>query len=310
MTKLDNILKNIKADDKPVDDIDSKIDKLPEPKTFEKQDFRNGSFKTEDAKKNIREIFAKGKPRKERKRLLDGEHDRLIDKQKSLITLFAICLFAIFMLYMYNPGDEAIMSIVLIVGAFLFLPLGAVFGWLFLDPIMRCKILRKMTRGRKNYGIVMFVGKANKIVMKIKNFDEDLIWIGTKCWVLAKGKIKEISEDGNTINEGKEIDPEKIVSLSETIPVMFIDLTSMEPLSFISEGRERVSPEEIGSFIKSWIDNQMAKIMFLKKTLDIYFVIVIISALAGAYFGYQNSQEIEALKAEIETLKSMIGGIT
>ena len=323
MTKLDEILNKMQAEEKPegetfkpkskpksiYQDIDREIEKRDKTNNEQKKkeiDFENGSFKDEESRNKIRLKFTAGKSRKERKRIMQGENDLLVEQQKLFIGLFAVAIFAIFIMYIYFPANDAIMSIVLIMGVFLFLPVGFVLGWLLLDPIMRCKILRKVTKGKKNFGIVMFVGKANKIVMKIKNFDEDLIWIGTKCWVLAKGKIKEITNDGSVINEGKEIDATKMVALSETIPVMFIDLTSMEPLSFREEGREKVSPEEIGSFMKSWVDNQMAKIMFLKKTLDIYFIIVIMSCLVAAYFGYTNNQELGLLKEEIETLKQMI----
>lgn len=312
MTNLDEILNNIKADEEPVADfvpIEKKVDQMIQPKKKE-IDYADGDFKTEEDRKNIRIRFAKGKQRKEQKRILGGEKEQIVDKQKMVLGVFAVSIFFLFMLYSYSPGNDALMTIILIIGTTLFIPIGMVIGWMLLDPYNRCKIMRKMTRGRKNYGIVNFVGKANKIVSKIKNFDEDLIWIGNRCWVLAKCKIKEISKNGEELTEGTVIDPTKILAMSETIPILFIDLTSMEPLSFTSEGREKVSPEEIGSFMKGWIDNQMAKIMFLKKTLDIYFIIVIISSLAAAFFGYQNNQAIEELTTEIETLKNMIGGIT
>jgi hypothetical protein len=80
----------------------------------------------------------------------------------------------------------------------------------------------------------------------------------------------------------------------------------MQPLVFTTTGREGIAPEELGSTLKGWVDNQMAKVMFLKKTLDMYFVIVILSCIASAYFGYTNMTEIERLSGEVESLKSMI----
>lgn len=312
MTNLDEILNKMKADGEPVADfipVEEKVDQVIQPKKKE-IDYTDGEFKTEGDRKKIRIRFAKGERRKERKRIMGGEKEPIVDKQKMVLGVFAVSVFFLFMLYSYSPGNDALMAIILIVGATLFIPIGMVIGWMLLDPYNRCKIMRKMTRGRKNYGIVNFVGKANKIVSKIKNFDEDLIWIGNRCWVLAKCKIKEITKNGEELTEGSVIDPTKILAMSETIPILFIDLTSMEPLSFTSEGREKVSPEEIGSFMKGWIDNQMAKIMFLKKTLDIYFIIVIISCIAAAFLSYQNNTAIEQLTAEIQALKDMIGGYT
>jgi len=314
MTSLDDMLKKI-DEKKPVETevVETEVveakDEKPEEKPKPEIDYDKPIFDKESRRK-LRLRFAKGKDRKERNRINKGENFGVVDRQKMILGVFAVAMFSIFMLYSYNPGNEAIMIIVLLIGAFLFLPVGMVIGWFLLDPYMRCKMMRKLTRGQKNFGLINFVGKANKMVTKIKNFDEDLIWIKNRCWVLAKGKIKEINKNGEAISEEKVIDPGKLLTLSETVPVLFIDLTSMEPLSFTTEGREKVSPEEIGSFMKGWVDNQMAKIMFLKKTLDIYFVIVILSCLAAAFFAYQNSESIAELQEEIQILKNMIGGIT
>ena len=80
----------------------------------------------------------------------------------------------------------------------------------------------------------------------------------------------------------------------------------MQPLTFETTGREGISPEELGSVLKGWVDNQMAKVMFLKKTLDMYFLIVILCAVASAFFGYQNNQEIMELKEMVEKLTRQI----
>lgn len=309
MTSLDEIIKNMEKPEEKMAEFKAIETEKKEEKT-KALDYDKPIFDTEESKKKIRIKFAKGKDRKERKRIMKGESYGLIDRQKMVLGFFAVSVFGIFMMFSYAPNNNAIMTIVLLVGMSLFLPVGMILGWMMLDPYMRCKIMRKLTRGKNNFGLINFVGKGSKIVTKIKNFDEDLVWIKNRCWVLAKGKIKEINKDGEVISDEKVIDPGMLLTLSETVPVMFIDLTSMEPLSFSNESREKVSPEEIGSFMKGWVDNQMAKIMFLKKTLDIYFIIVICSCIAAAFLSYQNMTEIEALKEEIMALKDMIGGIT
>lgn len=286
--------------------VDEKVDSLLDKKK-PVWEGKEGVF-TDTDKEIYRKKFAEGKPRKERKRILMGEKSGLIDRQKMVIAFFAISVFGIFALYNYFPGNEAILIIIILLGTSLFLPIGMILGWAMLDPFMRCKIMRKISAGRRNYGIVNFVAKGKKIISKIKNFDEDLIWIKNKCWVLSKSGIYQIDKTGERINENIELDPDAVLTVTETVPTIFIDLTSLEPLSFREYGREPIAPEEMGSFLKGWIDNQMAKIMFLKRTIDFYFIIVIISCLAAAYFGYQNSQQIEELSTEFESLKSFVTG--
>jgi len=263
---------------------------------------------SEEDKNQIKKSFIKRihVRRKEKKRIMGGEHNFIIDSQKLIMALAFIAIAFIFMMWQYNPSSQALTTIVFIVGAFLFLPLGAILGWVFLDPYMRCKIMRKMSKGRKNFGLINFVGRGKKIVSRIKNFDEDLIWIKNKCWALTKSGIYEIDKNGEQVTDKKALDPDSFVTMTDSVPTMFIDIDSMQPLTFETSGREGISPEELGSVLKGWVDNQMAKVMFLKKTLDMYFLILILCAIASAFFGYQNNQEIMELKEMVEKLTRQI----
>lgn len=216
----------------------------------------------------------------------------------------------LFLMWQYNPSNEGITIIVFLLGGSLFIPLGMILGWVFLDPFMRCKLMRKMTKGRRNFGIVNFVGKGKKIVTRIKNFDEDLVWIKNKCWALTKAGIYELDKNGEQATENRALNPDSFVTVTESVPTMFIDINSMQPLAFEVTGREGIAPEELGSTLKGWIDNQLAKVMFLKKSLDIYFVVVIICSILSAYFGYQNNQTITELETKIEELSRQIQQMT
>jgi len=264
---------------------------------------------TDEDRDTVKEGFIKKirASRKERKRIRSGEKSSVFDIQRFLVGIFAVSIFFLVMLWTYSPADETLMTIILLIGIFVFMPIGAVVGWMVLDPFMRCKILRKMTRQRRNYGIVNFVGKGKKIVSRIKNFDEDLIWIKNKCWALTKEGIYELDKQGDrVVDKTFALDPDSFVTITESVPVMFIDINSMQPLTFKETGREGIAPEELGSTLKGWVDNQMAKVMFLKRTMDAYFLIVILSAMVGAYFGYQNNLEIMELKDEFLALKKLI----
>jgi len=156
----------------------------------------------------------------------------------------------------------------------------------------------------KNYGIVNFIGKGNKMVSKMKNFDNDLIWIKDKCWSIRKGMIVLLNKDGNAIvNDEKEVDPQSIVTMMDTVPVMFVDLDSLEPLSFNREPREQINPVELAANINSYIDNQLAKIMFLRKT------IVIIASVAAVGLAYLNMNNMNDVLAKMKIIQSQLDTI-
>jgi len=263
---------------------------------------------TDEEKKVVKNKFIERvkATRKERRRIRKGEHNLVLDSQKIVIGFGFISMMFLFLMWQYNQESQAITAIVFIVGSFLFMPLGAILGWVFLDPYMRCKIMRKMSKGRRNYGLVNFVGKSNKIVSRIKNFDEDLIWIKNKCWALSRSGIYEIDKNGEQATHKQALDPDSFVTVTESVPTMFIDINSMQPLTFEKTGREGIAPEELGSTLKGWVDNQMAKVMFLKKSLDMYFIIVILCSLASAYFGYTNNQQIIELEEKIQELTNRL----
>lgn len=244
--------------------------------------------------------------RNEEKEKTMKEYDPTKSKQNMVIMLAVIGAVFIFMSYEYIQ-EPWVLILMMLMGSCMFLPIGMIAGWAFLDTYMRCRILRRMTH--KNYGIVNFVGKGNKMVSKIKNFDNDLIWIKDKCWTMRKGMVMLLNKNGNAINEGNEIDPQSIVTLMDTVPIMFVDLDSIEPLSFNREPREQINPIELAANVNSYIDNQLAKIMFLKKTMDIYFMVVILASVAAVGLAYFNMNGINDINTKMKVMQSQLDSI-
>jgi hypothetical protein len=290
---------------KRVDDVlgssEVKVPKKPPRQRLEEEpDF------SEDEKRTIEKKFIERfKPvGREKRFLLKREHKQFQGMQSMLVMMFAVSVFALLGMYAYFPKNDILFILVLLMGCLLCIPIGMVFGWILIDPFMRCKMMRKTTK--RNYGIVNFVSKGRKMVTRIKNFDNDLIWIKNKCWVITKDGVHELDKYGDTVIEGEHIDPDNIVSVTETVPVLFIDLDSMQPLTFGTGGRERIMPEELGSTLKGWIDNQMAKISFLRKTMDIYFVIVILASIAGALLGFMVLQRVEEISETVKAIAAQL----
>lgn len=291
MSKLDDLRKRITDTDRQTDihpNVDNVVneEKPDNGKQEQKRkiiDEDKNSFTKEEQQKMIEKTLQdytdKGVKllRREKKLIKNMEHDSKIT-QNVIIALAVVGLISLVMIREYLP-NEAMYAIVIIIGSMMFLPVGMILGWVVFDCVMRCKILRKISH--RNYGVVNFVGKGRKMVSKIKNFDYSLIWKQNECWVLTKDRLYQITKDGNAVNDGKQLDPDSIVTLVDTVPVVFVDLDSMEPLAIIKQGRAAVYPMEIGSALKGWVDNQRAKQLANRKTIDI-FIYIAIACCVGA----------------------------
>jgi hypothetical protein len=244
--------------------------------------------------------------RREKNMILAKETEGTKNKQW-FVFIFAIIGLFFLMSLQYTIHDDWIILVVLLLGSMMFLPVGMLIGWAMLDPYVRCKVLRKASR--KNFGIINFVGKGQKIISKVKNFDTALIWKKNETWVITKEHVYQLSKDGDTIVEKAKIDPESIVTLIDTVPVLFVDLDSMQPLSLARDRREGINPLELGSTLKAWVDNQLAKAMFLKKTMDIYLLIILIVSVASAFLGYLNMTRMEDIGNQLKAVQGQLAEV-
>lgn len=266
-------------------------------------------FSREDELKAIDNTFSRfrGKGvnlrRREKKMIRNMEHDTGRSTQGIVIGLAVVGL--VFLLLLNNMvQNEAIITVIMLVGAMMFIPVGMIVGWVMLDPVMRCKILRKVSKN--NYGIVNFVGKGKRMVSKIKNFDYGLIWQGDLCWVLTRDKVYQMTKDGNACNEGNKIDPDSVVTLVDTVPVVFVDMDSMEPLSIVQKDRTPVYPSEIGPSCKAWMDIQRAKLLSHKKTMDILLIIAIVAAIGAVVVGVLTMNKVEELTKVVQAIQNSL----
>lgn len=243
--------------------------------------------------------------RRRDKNLILGKENEGTKSKQWLVFIFGIIGVFVLMSLQYTVHEQWVVLVTLMLGSMMFLPVGMILGWAFLDPYVRCKILRKASR--KNYGVINFVGKGQKIVSKIKNFDQALVWKKNETWVITKEHVYQLTKDGDSIVEKSKIDPESIVTLIDTVPCLFVDLDSMQPLSLARDRREGINPLELGSSLKAWVDNQLAKAMFLKKTMDMYLIVIIILGVVSLGLAYMNMNRLDELGNQ---LKSMQGQLT
>lgn len=304
-------------------EIDKKINELLEQKkkleekektsapTSELVEEKKDTQSSDADQKVIDKLYNTGKKRfslgrRDKKMILAKETEGIKNKQW-LVFMFAIIGIFVLISLQYTIHEEWTMLIVLLLGSSMFLPAGMIIGWALLDPYVRCKILRKASR--KNYGIINFVGKGQKIVSKTKNFDQALVWKKNETWVITKEHVYQLSKDGDTIVEKSKIDPESIITLIDTVPVLFVDLDSMQPLSLARDRREGINPLELGATLKAWVDNQLAKAMFLKKTMDMYLIIIMVLCVVSIGMTYMSMSRFDELKPQLKSIQMQLADI-
>lgn len=241
--------------------------------------------------------------RREVKMYQNKEYEGTRNRVWVVVVLALAGLMFVFMSY-YMIHEDWVLVIMVLLGSMMFLPVGMILGWAILDPYVRAKILRKVTH--RNWGIINFVGKGQKIFTKIKNFDNALVWKKNEVWIITREHVYQITKDGDAVVKKDKIDPESIVTLIDTVPVLFVDLDSMQPLSLARDRREGINPLELGSTLKAWVDNQLAKAMFLKKTMDIYFIIIIICSVLAIGISYMNMNKIDTLTSQMKTVQGTL----
>ena len=292
MSRLDDILNQKQTQVKPV----------------ENKTNTDASFSEEEAHRFIDRFISK----EETKQKMHRKEKKLIKQmelepktlQGIVIGLSVVGVMVLFFMRNMMPSD-IFYAATMMLGAVMFLPVGVIIGWILLDPVMRCKMIHKMTK--KNYGVVWFVSKSSKMVSKIKNFDNGLIWRNNELWVIAKNRICQMNKDGSTIvGSEKTIDEKNMVTMVDCVPILFLDIESFEPLSLIQSGREPVTPLEIGSNMKAWVDNQRAKMLATRKTMDIVMMAVIGCSIAAVVITVLNLQKIEEMSTMIQLLQDKI----
>lgn len=305
MSSLDEIEKMLA--EKPVKKQEP--EKKPEqqkPKPIENEKTK---FNREDRNKTIDTTLQRFKDknltlrRREKKMMKNAEHDTIKSTQGVVLGLAVIGLIFLMVVREFLP-NEAMYAIIIIIGTMMFIPVGMIVGWVAFDTVMRCKILRKVSK--TNYGIVNFIGKGRRMVSKIKNFDYGLIWQRDLCWVLTRDKVYQLTKDGNAANDGYVIDPDSVVTLVDTVPVIFVDMDSMEPLSIVQSGRTPVYPSEIGPACKAWMDIQRAKHLSHKKVGDTLLMIIIIAEVAAVVVSFLTMNKVEELQGMIKALQESI----
>lgn len=149
-----------------------------------------------------------------------------------------------------------------------------------LDTHFRAKIMRTITK--KDYGILGIASQDRKNIKKVVvNFEHSVIKLGSSVWVIQSGRIyrQEKPETGfSFVNSKGEIMVDTF-RYEEGVPILYVDITNLKPLNFYPQETGKVPPEELGSFLSSWIANQIAKGMNVINEYRTFLIIIIVLAI-------------------------------
>jgi hypothetical protein len=178
-------------------------------------------------------------------------------------------------------------SFVSILMAILFFFIGII-----LDPVMRAKILRMLTK--RNYTLLCIVSEDGKgIKTRLVNPENGSITVGNKIWILDKNYIYRQDKS----NDGFLLGGEN-VRYTEGVPCVFVSERDVKPLP-IGKWEHETSPEAVGSILNAWIINQYAKGMAKIRTAQLLAIVSILLILVNCLIGYvtygqcSNSYDLE-----------------
>lgn len=243
----------------------------------------------------------------EMKQAIVIEQKPIFDWNRAVIYISVIAVVAIVFFSQYmSQQNPALLMLTWLFGMMCFLPLGLFLGWIFLDPYMRCKVMRRF-RG-KNYGLVHFVHKGGKrFTIRVKNLDDDVVVQETRLWLINKNGIYYMDKNNNKVLHA-EITGDNIITLPSNVPALFLDAETMVPLTFHYEP-SKSNPQQAGATILGYINNQIAKNLFFKKTMTIFYVIIIALCAINLVIGVQLYQWMEEMYNLIPQLQSKISAL-
>jgi len=175
------------------------------------------------------------------------------------------------------------------------------------DPVWKAKILRMIDR-KKNYYLIGFVSKSgNHIRDKVIDIEHAVLEHRGKMWVADRGRIYDESNPDNGFFAGS-----KPRLWEEGVPRLFVNDDDFMPMTFF-ESQSHVKPDEIGSELKAWVDNQIAKAIaqFAKafasiKNHQMLLWICIVIGIAAVGFAFINMQAINNLQTDLTAMKMQI----
>ena len=182
----------------------------------------------------------------------------------------------------------------------MFVGIGAFLIGRWMDLNWRQKMIRMMTK--KDLGLLAIMDRDKKrTIYKPVDFQNCTIIVGDNMWVFNKRHLfrqdkidaKAGTYDVSANLKGFKI-KEEMIKWEEGCPVLYVDKDSIKPVIFDSND-DPVKPMEIYAGLKTWIDNERAKLMAtanILKTIQLLLIVAIAFGLISAGISWQTKEEL------------------
>lgn len=175
------------------------------------------------------------------------------------------------------------------------------------DPVWKAKIMRMLDK-KKNYYQIGFVSKSGMHIRnKILDIEQAVLEHRGKMWVANRGRIYDEQNPDNGFFIGS-----KPRMWEEGVPRLFVNDDDFMPMTFF-ESSSHVKPDEIGSELKAWVDNQIAKAIaqFAKafasiKNHQMLLYICIVVGVAAIGISFITMQAVNNLQTDISLMKTQV----
>jgi len=149
---------------------------------------------------------------------------------------------------------------------------------------------------------VQILSRGKRITKRVKDLDDDLLFVDDKVWPIQDGKIYTY-DDGYYY---APIESEHMRKEPGDVPTIHVDLESALPVSFNKTDTE-IIPRQLAANINGWIRNQVDKLVHKKMmTRDMALVIMGLGLAAVAFMVFKNMDTLQ--NEVVPKLTQLVGG--
>ncbi len=212
---------------------------------------------------------------------------KVVDMNRLWTLFVALPVLGMFIAGYLLRGNPSFMLVFSIIGGFVFLPVGVVVGSVVSSPELKCKILRRI-QSDKNYGVVQILSRGGRITKRVKDLDDDLLFVDDQVWPVQDSKIYSYDSDPYM----SPIESQHMRKEPGDVPTLFVDLESVQPVSF-NKSETEIIPQQLAANITGWVQTQVQKRVHKKmQKRDIALAILGVGVVIAAFLAFRNYQTL------------------
>lgn len=178
-------------------------------------------------------------------------------------------------------------TILIGVALFLLLPAGFVVGRL-LDIDWRCIQMRRFLK--RNFIVLNIVEDDGRVYLsRIVDAMNAAVMVDNYLWIITKGRVYRKDKP----SMGSSIKKKDIHWGNQGAPNVFVSKDDLTPIPLTKADASNVKPDELGSVVNAWVDNEIAKRLATGKTnwMQIAVLAITIINLLLAFGAYDSASK-------------------